>query len=212
MRFRSGREPELLFRKYDGFKLAESKKQELKARVAKMSAEEIDASTVDELAAKLAKAFGLRAPVLADRDQIEVEECEVQIDVGGDFRYATFGRGPHLVTGVAYDAHIPFDGEAEFFHVQASQFTTSPPRGRVDGHHLVFTVQGTDLKGEQVNSAIEGFLKEVGQHLGYLSADFQKLDVELPRVAHQAVEQRRAELAKRDSVRDEIGFKVRKSS
>lgn len=212
MKLRSGRGPELLFSKYDVFRLAEGRKRDLHAHIARMTSDEIAAKNADELSTELARSFGLCTPTLADRDKIEVIEREIQIDISRDTRFASFERGPHYVSGIAYDAQIPFEGSPEFFHVRASQFTSNPPQGRVDVRHLVFTVQGTELKGEQVNSCIERFLKDVTQHLDFLATDFQKLGVELPAIAHQAIEERRAQLAKRDSVRDEIGFNVRKSS
>jgi hypothetical protein len=104
-----------------------------------------------------------------DRDGIVVDQRETQIDVSRDpMRYISDPSRPFFIAGTLIEVEVPFSGDGQFFKVQPSTFSLSPPSGEVKGNCLVFRIKGTDLSGDAVKQQIERSLAEIETALAHL--------------------------------------------
>jgi hypothetical protein len=56
---------------------------------------------------------------------------EAQVDVTGNYMFATFGDGPTYVSGIMVRYYLPYSGDREVFHCAASTRTMGMPPVRV---------------------------------------------------------------------------------
>ena len=94
------------------------------------------------------------------------------------------------------------------FNIEPNTWTTSIPRGRVEGNSIVFSVSGTDLSPEKVKSEISSSVSEIQQWLDFQSDSARGFPEALARVVKQAVEARHSKLAADNDLVSNLGFRV----
>lgn len=200
---------DVLFWKYDWNRVVDAQKAAATKDADQMGKPDFDDITAEELTAQLCQKYSLEVPSL-EVDNISVKQREIEIDISRDrIRYVSAG-GPHYIKGTAVDVRIPFIGDPGMFNIKPNTWTTSVPRGRVEGNSIVFTISGTDLSQEKVKSQVDHQIKEIQQWL-----DFQKNSVgnfpnELAQVVKQALEARKKKLDADSNLISGLGYKVEK--
>ena len=185
---------EALFWKYDWFAVVDAQKAAARNNVEKMSKADFDQHSLEELQAGLCEKYSLEVPAL-DLDNITVKQREVEIDVSHDqMRYFSTG-GPHYVKGTAIDVQVPFVGDPSMFSIKPTTWTTSLPRGWIEGNSIRFTISGTDLSPEKVKSEIDHRISEIQQWLGFQQKSVGNFPDELAQITKQALDTRKSKLA-----------------
>jgi len=138
------RDNQALFWEYDWNRVAEGQKVAANRDVESYIGTTFSGNSMEELADQLCDKYSLTVPEL-DLENISVKRWEVQIDVSNDRMRYFSGDGPHHRPGTAIDVRIPFSGDKDMFKIKPNTWTTSIPRGRVEGNSVVFTISGTKL-------------------------------------------------------------------
>ena len=184
---------EALFWKYDWFAVVEAQKAAARKDAGNMSKGDLARQSLEELLAGLCEKYSLEVPAL-DLHNITVKQRETEIDVSHDrMRYFSTG-GPHYVKGVAIDVRVPFVGDPGMFNIKPTTWTTSLPRGRIEGNSVRFTISGTDLSPEKVKSEIDHRISEIQQWLGFQEKSVGNFQSELAQITKQALEARKRKL------------------
>ena len=96
--------------------------------------------------------YQLHPPVLLEDHAVAAQQ-ETQIDVSGDFdRFIPDPSRPFYVPGTKVILEVPFEGDADFFKVRPSTWTTTLPVADVRDNTLLLSVSGTDLTSADTKS------------------------------------------------------------
>jgi hypothetical protein len=198
--------PQILFHELDGYAAMENQKRTLKDAVAaapELMSSRPDDDVVEEFVAK----YDIDVPVIFE-DRMTMTEREVDVDVSHDPRRLFRERGkPFYIKGTEVTVHIPFSGEPIFFRVQPNYYSSSPPRGFVEGQELLiqFTFPNdqppTDLK-----ASLDREVAGIKQYLERLREMGVQLRNELRHIARQAWQLRKSHFAARSQVVSGLGI------
>jgi hypothetical protein len=177
-----------------------------------MDANRLLNTSVDDLAKYFAEKFQIAVPVL-DVENLVVDEREKQIDVSRDpMRYISDPSRPFYVTASEVEVEIPFSGEAEAFKIQPNPYTLSPPRAKILGTNVTFSIAGTNLQADSVRREIESVVGSIQSSLTDLRTNVSGLNSQLFGQAKSAIEARRAKLLASKNMVASLGFKMKERS
>jgi len=164
----------------------------------------------EDLCNYLITKFTLDSPRILE-DKIIADQSEVNLDVSQDFnRYVTDRSRPFVKLGTQVTLEVPFEGDAGFFRVRPTTFTTAPPIAEVRACSLLLSTSGTELKPDQVRSEFDRTLNEIKKYLEWLVRDVNQFNDQLPTQAQQSIERRREKLLADRNLVASIGFPLRK--
>lgn len=205
---RSSRE-ELLFNNADWHSVTENQRQKMLENIGSKNGDQLLNTSTEDLANYYAKEYEICVPVL-DEENITVDQRESQIDVSHDrMRYFSDSSGPHYITGTAVDVEVPFSGDQNVFKVQPSTYTMNPPRGQISDGIFSFTIQGTSLTPEKVQSEIKSKVSSVQQYLDWLKTGANSFNPTLFDLARNQIESRKEKLLSDRSLVSGLGFKMK---
>jgi hypothetical protein len=163
----------------------------------------------DALIAYFVEKFTLEIPVI-DHDGIVADQQETQIDVRRDpSRYILDPSRPFYVAGTRIEVEVPFSGDGQFFKVQPTTFSLSPPRGEVKGNKLLLKVEGTNLSGEAVKHQIDRTLAEIEASLNYLRNSASTFNASIAAQAQSQIAGRKEKLLRDRNVVASLGFAMK---
>ena len=203
------RNKDYLFSKIDWFSTERSQRAALEKGVAGLDGNRLLNTSIDGLCAYLVEKYRIDIPVL-NRDKIEVDQRETQIDVSRDPMRAIFDRSrPVCIPGTEIEISVPFMGEAEGFTIQPTTYSLNPPRGDVRGGTLILSIIGIDLEASKVRQEIDNELDRIDSYLTSLRGNAERLNSELDSIARQCIEQRREKLLADQNLVASLGFKLK---
>ena len=210
MRWGGSIQSNYLFSEYDMFPLLEGQKQAMLDEVVSIDGNRLLNTSDDDLCAYFVKKYRLHPPVLLE-DKAVVDPQETQIDVSQDpDRFVRDPSRPLYVTGTRVTFEIPIEGDANFFNVQASTSTYSPPVADIQGNTLLLSVSGTNLTPEGTKSQIDRSLDEIKQHLGWIENDVKPFNERLESLAREAIKARRQKLLADQNLVASLGFPLKR--
>ena len=199
-----------LFSEYDMHSLLEGQRRAVRDEVASMDGNRLLNTSVDDLCEYFVEKYQLHPPVLLE-DQAVADQKETQIDVSKDFkRFISDPSRPFYVPGTEVILEVPFKGEAVFFKVKPSSFTTILPVGAIWDNILSLSVFGTDLTPEDTKSQFTRSLDEIKKYLTWIAGDVQPFNDELGTLARQAIDRRRQKLLADQSLVASLGFALKR--
>lgn len=198
-----------LFSELDWHGVAQSQKRKLSEKISDFSEKIFGEKTLEELVEQLCDEFSLIPPTV-NKEEVEVQQREADIEISGqgfrDFAYAE----PRKVKGTAIDVFVPFEGNPEMFRVQPTTFDYNPPRAKVEGKNIIFTIQGVSLKQEDVKAQIDKEIGKIETYLQYQKQSLGKYPEEIKRDAMNALKSRQAKLKSDNDLVSGLGFKTKK--
>ncbi|WP_181098571.1 hypothetical protein [Xanthomonas arboricola] len=198
-----------LFTGADWLSVDRNQRQQMTEEIERIDSDRLLNTSVDDLTIYFSEKYGIEVPVL-DEGGLVVDERETQIDISRDHSRHVLDRSrPCYITGSAIEVEVPFTGEAEAFNIRPNPYSLSPPRARVHGNLLTFTISGTQLVADQVRGHIDRTLQEIQSYLENLRANVQGLNRQLPKSARAAIEARREKLLANRSTVAALGFKMK---
>ena len=213
MTWNDSSERNYLFSEYDMHALLEGRREALRKEVASIDGNRLLNTSVADLCAYFVDNFQLNSPVLLE-DKAVVEQQEAQIDVSNDFNRHILDRSrPFYVPGAEVTLQVPFEGEAQFFRVRPSKFTSTFPVAAVRGNTLSLSVCLTELTAEDtkdVKSQFDRLLGEIKNYLNWIADDVKPLNDELGALARQAIESRRQKLLAAQNLVASLGFPLKR--
>lgn len=199
-----------LFSSRDLRRVLEAHLEALRDEVTNLDGERLLNTAPADLVDYLVKKFTL-APLALRRAEWSTSELETRVDVSGDPSRMFFpGRtGPFYVPGQRIEVYVPFDGEPELFYARPSQFTSNPPRAKIQGNTLILEfVQPNDTQRD-IRTEIDRLLAEVEQDIGWGSAQVVAMNNSLQQQAQEAVDNRRQRLLANQSRVAALGIPIR---
>lgn len=201
--------PNYIFNKYDWFSVQEHIKKQLANEIAEMDGNRLLNTSVDDLCKYFEDKYRVNVPILFE-NTIVADQQETQIDVSQDQMRAIRDRSqPFYMPGTVIEITIPFEGDAEAFNIQPTSFTLNPPHAEISGSNLVITIQGTDLKPDQVREQIDRTISDINSYLNTLRNNAEGLNSQLHQIARSAIERRRQKLLSDQNLVASLGFPLK---
>ena len=198
-----------LFGNTDSFSVRENQRQEMLNEISNYNSDKLLNTSVEDLCAYFEEKYKVDVPTLFE-DQIVADQKSTKIDVSRDSSRIIHNRNqPFYVEGTQVEITVPFDGEAEVFHIRPSSYTLSPPTADISANNLIIKINGTDLNAEQVRHQVDRTLNEINSYLQSLRNDFNELNNSLRSVAMQAIDKRREKLLKDQNLVAGLGFQLK---
>ncbi len=162
-----------------------------------------------DLEGYLVEKYGV-LPIKLLRGQWYVAHQEVKVDVRHDPRRWIEDRSrPVLIPGERIDVRVPFEGEAELFYARPNSFLSSPPRAIIENRELVLRFDRTSDEANDLRPVIDRALSEIETYLDAQRAMVEAHNSDLPSMAHQTIQQRRARVLARSHRAEALGIPVR---
>ena len=170
-------------------------------------------TSVDDLCDYFVQTYQLHPPVLLE-DKVVADQQEAQIDASNDRDRHILDRSqPFYVPGAEVTLEVPFEGEAHFFRVRPSTFTSTFPLAAVRGNTLLLSIGLTELTPEDtkdVKSQFDRSLGKIKDYLNWIANDVKPLNDELGALARQAIESRRQQLLAAKNLVASLGFPLKR--
>ena len=140
-----------------------------------------------------------------------VELLEPKHEIGGlDLGLHCVGAQPAKETRLDFRITVPFEGDAFFFWIKPSRYTSSTPQGTIEGGSLYLRVpyeSGTNTA--KIRERFDEQLDPIKACLEQLRIDASNFNVHFSKMIHELVGARRQELLVAQSIVSELGFKIK---
>jgi hypothetical protein len=193
-----------LFSSMDWFSVREASKAAIHDEIETLDADRLLNTSLDTAAQYFIDKNAIEVPVL-DRAQVVIDSREVSRTINDWGRQIT-------VTATEIEVSVPFHGAKDAFGIQPSMHPLSPPRALVASGVLLFTVDAHNRNHEQVRKEIERTLDQIEQQLGNLRANVAEFQKEVPGLAREWIERRRAKLLADRNLVASLGYKLKERS
>ncbi len=171
---------ELLFNKYPIYGVLQGHPEALKKRVQSIPANTLLNASEHDLVQALVEEFRLNVPVIKEEDIHIADAGETQVDVSRDpMRMIRDRSQPFYMPGNKTVIAVPFDGDREFFRVQPSSYSLSPPRAEIGKGELLLTYVRTDQNAEAIKRDYQGTVNSIKEYLRSLSESAAQFNSQL---------------------------------
>jgi hypothetical protein len=198
------RQTNYLFSNLQWFSVQTYRKQNLFDEIARFDGNRLLNTSIDDLCDYFKEKYCIAVPVLRE-DQIVADQKEAQVNVT-QIRHPGYAS---VITGTRIEITVPFDGDATAFNIQPTTYTLNPPMAEVRDSALILSIEGIDLKTEQVRASIDRTLSQVKTYLEDLRKDIEQLNRQLPQLARSEIEQRRRKLLEDQNLVASLGFPLK---
>ncbi len=198
---------DILFYEYDGFSVIENQRRQLQAEVAGIPEQRLLNTSVEDMVRYLVQRYQLEVPVLEVENAV-ADQREAMVEVSG-FMYGLDRGETRSVAGTQVTLEVPFTGDPQMFKVRPSSFNSAPPHAEIRGQSVILVQSGTQLSAEQVQAEFDRAINDINQYLTWQRNDARGLNEQLPTLARQAIEQRRAKLLANQSLVSGLKFKLK---
>ena len=201
-----------LFSKYDIFNITHNLKENVKKEVNNLDSNYFLNVSENELIDYLFDKLKMEVPIIKD-DEIHAENSEVQVDISRDFSRDVINRSrPHFVLGTRTKIIIPFEGDAEYFDIQPSAWTTTYPYAEINKNEIILTYDQAQANAQQVKSAYERTLADIKKYLGWLSDNVNQFNEEIKPLIRQHISQRKEKLHASANMTEALGLPIKKKN
>ena len=202
---------EPLFNTYQIYGVLQSRPVAVKERIQAIPASTLLNASEHDLVQTLIEEFRLDVPVI-DEDGIYIAESgEAQVDVSRDPMRMIYDRTqPFNVAGNRTVIAVPFKGDVEFFKVQPSSYSLSPPRATVGKGELLLTFVRTDQNAEAIRRDYQGTVSSIKQYLRSLSESAAQFNGQLENLITSQLKARKDRLLADAGMTSAIGLPMKK--
>jgi len=202
---------EPLFNTYQIYGVLQSRPVAVKERIQAIPASTLLNASEHDLVQTLIEEFRLDVPVI-DEDGIYIAESgEAQVDVSRDPMRMIYDRTqPFYVAGNRTVIAVPFKGDVEFFKVQPSSYSLSPPRATVGKGELLLTFVRTDQNAEAIRRDYQGTVSSIKQYLRSLSESAAQFNGQLENLITSQLKARKDRLLADAGMTSAIGLPMKK--
>lgn len=204
--YRTYREPNYLFSKYDLHLILKNKEQEIVKKVESENDEYISKVNQVEYLNFIENEFRMEAPILLE-DQINHESTQTKINVPHMFENRTVS-----VDGMEIKIFVPFEGDSALFHYRASTYSTAPPIADIRSNQLVFTFEKRISESETVdiNKEFTQELNSIKKWLGFVNSDLLEFNQRIRQIAKTALERKLQNYEKFNKLVANIPFPIKR--
>lgn len=190
-----------LFSSTDWFSVCDARKKAMRDEIDALDPERLLNTSVETAVQHYIEETAIEVPEI-DRANLVVDSREVSRLINDYGRQIT-------VTTTVIDIIVPFEGAADAFGIRPSTYLMSAPHALVANGKLVFTVDAHNRDHTQVRQEIEGTLDDIEHNLNNLRTNVEAFRKEVPRLAHEWIEGRRAKLLTDRNLVAALGYKLK---
>lgn len=202
---------ELLFNKYEIFGVLQNQPESVKKKIQAIPAATLLNANERDLVESLIEEFRLNVPVIDDDGIYIAESGEAQVDVSRDPMRMIYDRSEAFyVPGSKTVIAVPFKGDVEFFRVQPSSYSLSPPRATIGKDELLLTYVRTDQDAEAIRSGYQGTVHSIKQYLRSLSESTAQFNGQLENLITSQLKTRKDRLLADAGMTAAIGLPMKK--
>lgn len=151
-------------------------------------------------------------PILHD-DDTTITEAEEEFEVrrGRDYDFYHDTRGGsrtykrHIIS-----FHVPVSGNTSLLQLQPSSRVLPGPRAQIARGELVIKVESHQKTQEQIKQEFTTRVDEIRRHIETLKNDLRGLPTQIEHASRGYIEQRKAELLKKNSLISSLGFPMKR--
>jgi hypothetical protein len=202
---------EYIFRKYPIFAVIQKQTATVKKEVQSIPANTLLNASEHDLIQMLVEKLRLSVPAINEADIYIAHSGETQVDVSGDQMRAFLDRSrPFYITGTETIIAVPFQGDADFFHVQPQTYSLSLPLVEIGRGELLLRYVRTDQNGEAIRQEYQRTVKSIQEHLQSLSQSATQFNSQLENLVRAEVKTRKERLLKDAGMTAAIGLPMKK--
>lgn len=182
-------------------RVIEEHRKRLKSEVDGFDKDYLLNTSVDELADYLADKYRFDVPELDEEGKYVANHGETDIDVSHErSRFIRDRSQPFYIKGGFVEVAVPFEGDPDIFKYKPSTYSIMPPTGRIQGHELRLRYESTEPDKEDVESSLNGDLKNIKKHLGWARDDAARFNDSLRSEARSGIEKRKERILKHEGM------------
>ena len=202
---------ELLFNKYEIFGVLQNQPVAVKKRIQEIPTATLLNASEHDLVQALIEEFGLNVPVIDDQGIYIAKSGETQVDVSRDPRRMIYDRSEAFyVPGNKTVIAVPFKGDPEFFKVQPSSYSLSPPRAMIGKGEILLTHVRTDQNAEAIKRGYLETVNSIKQYLRSLSESAEQFNGQLENLITSELKTRKGRLLADAGMTAAIGLPMKK--
>jgi hypothetical protein len=202
----------LLFSTYDLQETLNNTNQALRKEVESIDSNRILNTSLSDLAEYLANKYKV-TPLTLRKEEWHADQVETQVDVRYDSnRWIDDKSRPALVAGVRITIRVPFDGEADLFYTRSNQFTSSPPRAKIEGSELVLIYEMPNDARRELRPEIDAALSTIEEHIQWQHGLISNHNTSITQTATQIIASRRERLLANSNQLTSLGIPVKTRS
>lgn len=203
----------VLFNKADIYDVLEGQKEAVKKKVYSLESNYLLNTSETDLIEWLVSELRLDVPEILDSEIHVAEHGETKVDVSRDpMRWIDDRSQPFYVQGTKTVIAIPFSGDADFFDIRPSTFTTMLPRAEIVGNELRLAYSQIDANGEGIKREYTSTLNQIKQYLGWLKENVAQFNNELENIIRRFVSERKNKLLAAAGMIESLGLPIKKRS
>jgi hypothetical protein len=164
-----------------------------------------------DLIESLLSEYSISPIVLYVDDVYQLEPKDADIDVSQDRNRAIFDRRkPLYIKGTEITICIPYEGDSDLFHLQASTFSYNPPRAKITKTEVQLIYQLPEQNAESLRNMFNSDLGSIKKHLEWTKRDARRFNKELPSFIRNAVSTRKRKLLEDRNMSAALGIPIKK--
>lgn len=201
---------EQLFTKYDLRRSLEERERRMREEIEAYDSNRLLNTSVDDLAAYFEKTYRVEPLRLREEDLV-VDHREARVDVSQRWEYAVHDRSrPAYVSGTEFSMEVPFEGEADLFHMSPSTATLTSPQAKVEQGKIVLEQRTANPDPVVIRSEFERDLSLIRSYVGWVEKDVIRFNDSLQDQAGRWIEARRERLLRDRGVAAQLGYPLRR--
>jgi hypothetical protein len=202
---------ELLFNQHSIFGVLQRQPEALKKRIQGIPSATILNASEQDLLESLKEEFRLDVPTINDESIYIAESGETQVDVSRDPMRPIFNRSqPFYIPGNKTVIAVPFRGNKEFFRIQPTSFSLSPPRARIGKDELLLTYVSTDPNADSIKREYQGTVTSIKGYLRSLAESAAQFNGQLEHLITSQLKARKDRLLADAGMTAAIGLPMKK--
>lgn len=204
---------DVLFNKVDIFQVLENQKAEIKKQVYSLESNYLLNTSENDLIEWLIDKLTLEVPVILDPEIYIADSQETKIDVSQDRNRSISDRSrAFYLEGHRTVIAIPFEGDANFFNIRPSTFTTVLPCADIRGNEIRLVYEQVDSNADAVKGAYTRTLNEIKQYLGWLSQSVDLYNAQLETKIENFVQERKSKLVASVGMVESLGLPIKQQA
>lgn len=196
-----------LFSRGDLYNALENQKQEAVKEVNKLSSEQINSSSLEQLVAHFKDKYSI-TPIQLYEDRIEKSLKECQFETRDSFTYDIRDGGSILVPGVEVTVRLPFSGEPELLMLRPSSYSltsafadiTKPGKDGIGWLTYKFKFNRHSTSSEQIQQTINSAINFTKQTVSNQIMQLTQFEQQLEQSLESAINARRSSLSGIDAL------------
>jgi hypothetical protein len=202
---------ELLFNKSKISGVLQNRAATVKKRIQAIPAATLLNASEHDLVEAFIEEFRLNVPVIDDDGIYIAESGEAQVDVSHDPMRMIYDQSEAFyIPGNKTVIAVPFKGDVEFFSIQPSIYSSSPPRATIGKGELLLTYVTTNQNAEAIKSGYQGTVNSIKQYFRSLSESAAQFNGQLENLITSQLKTRKDRLLADAGMTAAIGLPMKK--